>query len=124
MNHQKRDRLLLAHILDSISAIKRYTHGVDKTHFLRDDKTQSAVIRQLEVIGEATSHLSTQLKTQHSRVDWVAISGMRNKLIHEYFGVDLDLVWQVVKKDITILEKEVTNILRQETQVEKTDLLL
>ena len=101
----KDQRLYLGHILESITAIENYTVGCNKQEFLQQPEKQDAVIRRLEVIGEAARHLSDGLFKATAQIEWRAVKAMRNFLIHEYFRVDLNLVWKVVKKDLPQMKK-------------------
>ncbi len=85
--------------------------GVSKEQFFENREKQYAVLRALEIIGEATKNLSAELKTENSHVDWKHIAGMRDKLIHAYFGVNLPLVWETVKKDLPQLNKQAQKLL-------------
>ena len=87
----KDDRIYLLHIRDAIQSILQYT-SPGKDHFFADRKTQDAVIRNLEIIGEATKRVSAPLKAAHPDISWKPIAGMRDKLVHDYFGVNLQLV--------------------------------
>ena len=89
------DEVYLRHILDAIEKIVRFTAD-GRAAFDADDKTQDAVIRNFEVIGEAVKNLSSGLKNNHPKIEWTKIAGMRDKLIHHYFGVKLDIVWDTV----------------------------
>src|SRR3972149_11950778 len=100
----RRDKAYLKHILDVISDAKRFMEGVTKEEFLENKEKQYAVLRALEIIGEATKNLSKEMKQEYFEIQWKDISGMRDKLIHEYFGVNLNLVWETVKKNIPELE--------------------
>jgi uncharacterized protein with HEPN domain len=95
----KDDRVYLLHIRDAVHRIQDYTRD-GQAYFLSDSKTQDAVIRNIEIIGEATKCLSDQLKSQYPEIPWKQIAGMRDTLIHRYFGVKLELVWQVVEVDL------------------------
>lgn len=108
----KDDRIYLLHILDAVQRVLDYTHD-GRDQFMADTKTQDAVIRNIEIIGEATKQLSTDLRTAHPDIPWKQIAGMRDTLIHRYFGVKLDLVWQVVEKDLPAFKTRVEEILKQ-----------
>ena len=102
----------LQHILDSIQAIEEYTEGWPEEAFLADRRTQDAVVRRLEIIGEAVGKFPGETKKLASEVAWEQITAMRNILIHEYFGVDLKLVWRVLQKDLPLFKKHVEALLK------------
>lgn len=104
-------------ILESISDIKEFVVGIDYENFLRDKKTSKAVIRSLEIIGEAAKNIPEPLRNSQKEIPWQEIMGMRNKLAHEYFGVDLDIVWQSIHEDVSPLEAAVKEILLAINQV-------
>lgn len=100
------DEVYLQHILEAIERIEVYMEGVERDAFLNDSMAQDAVIRQLEVLGEAASQLSDETRDQYDSVPWQDITGMRNKLIHGYFGVDIDVVWRTVQEDLPRLKQQ------------------
>lgn len=107
----KKDVLVfIEHILDSIEKIERFMNRVSKSSFIGNEEKQSAVIRQIEIIGEAVKNLPSEFRNKYSDIPWVKIAGMRDKLMHDYFGVNLDTVWKVVKEDIQVLEKQILKI--------------
>ncbi|MGH9204507.1 MAG: HepT-like ribonuclease domain-containing protein [Vicinamibacterales bacterium] len=106
----KEDRVYLLHVRDAIRRIESYVAG-GRDAFLADTKTQDAVVRNLEVIGEAVKRLSQSTRDAHSTVPWKQIAGMRDKMIHEYFGVNLDLVWDAIMRDLPKLASEIETIL-------------
>jgi uncharacterized protein with HEPN domain len=108
---KKDDTIYLRHILDAIVKIEKYTKDIDYKRFIEDTQIQDSVIRQLEIIGEATKHLSDTFRDKYPSIPWKKIAGMRNKLIHDYFGVDIDAVWNTVKDDIPKLKEEVSLII-------------
>jgi len=94
-------------ILNAIASIKNFVEGVDFDHFLSDEKTNYAVIRALEIIGEASSKIPPEVREKYSDIPWKEIIGMRNKLIHEYAGVDLKVVWDTIEKDIFLVKEKI-----------------
>jgi len=107
----KDDAVFLKHILDSINQIEEYIEGLGFEDFVTSKLVQDGVVRQLEIIGEATKHLSPELREKYPKTPWEDIAGMRDKLIHHYFGVDLEVVWDTVEKDLPALKKHVKKIL-------------
>jgi uncharacterized protein with HEPN domain len=105
----KNDQVYIQHILEAIDRIQEYTEDVKEEEFREKEIVQDAVIRQIEVIGEATKQLSEQEKEKYPGVPWKDIAGMRDNLIHNYFGVDLRQVWQTIQKDIPQLKKNLQN---------------
>ena len=101
----RRDNIYIKHILESISRIEKYIDNVQYEEFIKYQLLQDGVIRQLEIIGEATKRLSTEMKQKSTKIPWKDISGMRDKLIHNYFGVDLEEVWRTIKKDIPFFKR-------------------
>jgi hypothetical protein len=92
--------LLVEDIWESIEKIERYIDGMTQDNFDSDEKTTDAVVRNLEIIGEAAGRLPEDFTNQHSEIEWVKIIGLRNRIVHEYFGVDLQIIWQILRKDI------------------------
>ena len=113
MSTQRDDSVYLKHIRDAIGRIQAYTKGVSKSAFLHGTLIQDAVIRQIEIIGEAAKRVSERTRSANADVPWQDISGMRNKLIHDYFGVDIEKVWMTVKNDIPLLKKQINSILKR-----------
>jgi len=108
-----RDELLyLRHVLDAINTVEEYLQGVDEEKFKATRLLQDGAIRQIEIIGEAARHISKDIRKTYSEVPWQDIAGMRDKLIHGYFGVDIEKVWDTAQDDLPILKQQVTNILK------------
>lgn len=97
--------LYLDDILLAIAKIREYSAGMNFDSFSTDCKTQDAVVRNLEIIGEAAGHLSAVSRTSHPEVDWRKIIGLRNILVHEYFGVSVQILWDVIENKLELLEK-------------------
>jgi len=101
----KNDSFYIEHILKSISKIEHYISNVNFEKFQEKSIIHDAVIRQLEIIGEATKNLSEDFTKKHNNIPWRFMAGMRDKLIHQYFGVDFDLIWKTLETDIPVLQK-------------------
>lgn len=110
----KNNLIFLEHILESIKDLEEFTENIDKQALLKNKEKQRAVVRQIEVIGEAAKNLSNDFKKKYSSVPWKEIIGTRDKLIHHYFGVDFEILWKVVERDIPNLKQEIDKILKQE----------
>lgn len=108
----KEDKPYLTHILEAISKIEEYTQRLGKKQFKSNTLIQDAVIRQIEIIGEATKQLSHKTRNKNPEIPWKDITGMRDKLIHQYFGVDIDAVWTTIKKDLPTLKKQIQKTIK------------
>lgn len=101
----------LGHILDCIEAIAGYLTGKSLSDFMGDQMLQDAVIRRLEIIGEAVKQMPSDFKASHPETPWRDIGDTRNKLIHEYFGVDFVLAWKIFQNDLPVLKEHIQQIL-------------
>jgi len=104
--------LLIRHILDAIDKIEQYTKGVDKAEFEKNFMISDAVMRNITIMGEASGKIPSDLKNDFSQIPWKKIIGMRNRLIHEYFIVDIETVWNVVEKDLPELKSLLEQVLK------------
>ncbi len=99
----------LSHIMDEINYLKSHTERLNRDKFMNDETLQRAFVRSIEIIGEAAKKLPEELKQKYSNIEWKAIAGMRDRLIHDYFGIDYDIVWDVVINKIpqsTIINRQ------------------
>lgn len=103
--------IFIKHVLGSIEIIENYLGNISKEDFMKDQKLQDAVIRRLEVIGEAVKNIPYELREKYPKIPWQGIAGTRDKLTHHYFGIDLELIWNVTKDDLPVLKKEIKKIL-------------
>jgi len=108
MSHSPKD--FLGHILIEANFILESCQGLNKEQLVNDPTLKRAVVRSLEIIGEATKNLSDEFKQQHSEIPWRQMAGMRDKLIHAYFGVDYDVVWDVITQEIPQLHRDIMMI--------------
>jgi uncharacterized protein with HEPN domain len=107
----KRDsKLLLADILESVEKIKKYTSGLTYDIFINDSKTLDAVIRNFEIIGEAANQLPEEFKLKYSTIDWFRIKGFRNRIVHDYMGVDYQIVWAIIQNYLDQLLADIQRI--------------
>jgi uncharacterized protein with HEPN domain len=111
MRNEPGDLIRLRHILEAISEIQQYLASADFESFLENSMMRFACIKQMEIIGEASNHVSAEVKSKFSDIEWAQIIGMRNVFIHEYFGIDARIVWEIVKNDIPELQVKVERII-------------
>jgi len=105
------ESVYLRHILDAVLKSEEYLKDTDKETFNRNTLIQDGVIRQLEIIGEATKRLSKEFRLDYPHIPWQDIAGMRDKLIHDYFGVDVNKIWLTAKEDLPNLKVEIAKII-------------
>ena len=108
----KIDRVYLEQILDSVEKIKSFSRDFTYEQFVKDQKTQSAVIMQLALIGEVAKHVSTETKSQID-LPWKDIAGFRDRAIHDYYQIDLEIVWTTITNDLNILEESLKTLLNK-----------
>jgi uncharacterized protein with HEPN domain len=113
---ERSDLEFLCDIKEAINRIKSYTKELEYKEFLKDNKTQDAVVRNLEIIGEATKNISRDFKRRYPDVPWKEMAGTRDKVIHFYFGVNYDIVWGISKDELPAVTKQVNKIIRSETK--------
>lgn len=111
MRNRLGDKVRLQHILEAILEIESYLQESDFDLFLNNSMMRFACVKQLEIIGEAGKHISPELKKEFDSIQWAQITAMRNVFVHEYFGIDIRLVWEIVKNDLPNLKLNVLKLL-------------
>jgi uncharacterized protein with HEPN domain len=114
MSKDRRDRDFLEDIVEALGRIAEYIDGLTLSGFLNDRKTEDAVARNLEIIGESSKNVSDVLKIKYPEIPWKKLSGLRDKLIHFYFGIDYKIVWNVAKKELPRILKPLQRIIQSE----------
>jgi uncharacterized protein with HEPN domain len=107
---KRSDKLLIEDILESIEKIKRYTKNINRQEFGGDEMRVDAVVRNFEIIGEAANRISNDLQENNSEIAWRRIIGLRNRIVHEYFGIDLDILWTIIHNYLDDLENQLSKI--------------
>lgn len=111
---ERADKDFLSDIQEAARRVATYTAGMTYEAFLADTRTQDAVVRNLEIIGEATKNLSTELRAQHPDMPWKGMASVRDRLIHHYFGVNLDVVWHIVTTELPDVASRIHEMIRNE----------
>jgi len=102
--------LIIEDIRSAIARIERYMNGMTRDQFLTDEKTIDAVVRNLEVIGEAVRWLPQESKIRHTNISWGQIAGLRNRIVHDYFGLDLEIIWQVLQTSLPEFKRQLAEV--------------
>jgi len=113
---KRNDLLLLEDIIDAISKIERYIKNLSYDDFLNDDKTNDAVIRNFEIIGEAANNLSDEICLKYPKINWRQVIGFRNRLVHEYFGIDYQIIWKIINENLASLNEQILNIIKEQSK--------
>jgi len=106
MKRELTDKVRISHVLDAMREIEKYLSGVTFQDFLDNSEKRFATIKQIEIVGEACNRMSKAFQGKHPEIKWKEINGFRNISIHEYFGVDNQIVWQIVQHDLPLLKKQ------------------
>jgi uncharacterized protein with HEPN domain len=110
---KKDPKIFLQHIIESIEEIEKYTCNQNKVKFSKATMMQDAVMRRLEIIGEAVKNIPKSYKNKYPKISWREIAGMRDILIHEYFGININIVWNTIQKDIPKLKKSIQELMNE-----------
>jgi len=108
---KKSPLVFIKHILDNIEDIESFTEKVSKEEFFGNKEKQNAVVRSLEIIGEASKNVSGDFKEKYKDIEWREIIGTRDKIIHHYFGVNLDIIWDIIKIDLPVLKRKLKRLI-------------
>lgn len=106
--------LFIEDILESIELIESYVVNMDIEYFKKDRKTIDAMVRNFEIIGEASRNIPDEIKTKYRNVDWKGMIGLRNRIAHGYFGINLTIIWEILKRELPLLKERMKQILEKE----------
>lgn len=106
-------KILFQDVLDSIDKIEQYTQSMEYEDFVSNSMVIDAVVRNIEIIGEASRRVPHDVQDRHSKIPWKKIAGIRNRIVHEYFGVDISIIWFIVTNELTPLRRELETILNE-----------
>lgn len=107
-------KLFVEDILESIELIEKYVQDIEFDTFKKDRKTTDAVVRNFEIIGEASKYIPDDIKKEYPDVDWKGVVGLRNRIVHHYFGISLTIVWSITKDELPTLKKQIKHILEKD----------
>ena|SRR5690606_18882645 len=110
MNGNQKDSIRINHKLQAINEVEKYVDEVSYDQFYSNSEKKFAALKQIEIIGEACGHLSMELKSVHPQIDWRVINGSRNISVHEYFGIDFKIVWEIIQNDLPVLKRNFSKI--------------
>ena len=109
----KKSTIFLKHILENINKVESFSKGISKSKLLEDEEKQYALVRAIEIIGEAAKNLPDSVKKEHPEIAWKDIIGTRDILIHKYFGLDLEILWNIIKTDLPYLKNKIKVIINE-----------
>ncbi len=116
---EKDDSAFIEHVLESIGAIEKFSKNISKNELISNRMKQSAIVREIEIIGEAVKNISENLKNKYKEVEWKNIVGTRDKMIHHYFGVDVSIILEIIKNDIPKLKRQMSEIKKELLKLKK-----
>jgi uncharacterized protein with HEPN domain len=111
MSSKRADKDYLEDIHDALGQIQEYIQGYNFQQFVNDRKTQDAVVRNLEIMGEAAKHISAGLRRRHAEIPWKSLAGVRDRIVHDYFGINYEIIWQIATKELPELDANLRTIL-------------
>lgn len=107
-------KILVNDILSAIQKIEKYTDKLTYEDFITNDLVKDAAVRNIEIIGEASNRIPDDFKAQHDGIPWNQLRGIRNRIVHDYFGVDHDIIWEIISKELKVLKADLTRILNSD----------
>ena len=117
----KDDLIFIEHILDNINKIESFSKNMTKDELFKDEERQYAIVRAIEIIGEAAKNISKDLTKKYPNIEWKEIIGTRDKIIHHYFGVDLEIVWDIIKVNLPDLKQKIIKVKEDLEKQEKSE---